>query len=386
MTQELATPPRITLQDIANHCGVTKGTVSLALRSHTSISAATTARIVAAAKELGYNPEVHNAARRLAMLRKNERIINKVIALFHVPGFYTQAGGFTSEIFRGVLEGARNWGYGLLVDYLPDVSIEMPPLLPIFERSDVDGAIMFGRSLATQGLVERLRNTPSFADRPITLMLRTYTGCSSVGADEAQAAYATIKHLVALGHRHICQTVYELGNTTEAPVPAHRIAVIQRALREAGLDPETHHHLLRVDSYWTNPHTLPAVRHIDHEPFPQDENSERLLAMIRQHPEITAVVALNDPCAFRVWQTLHRAGIAVPDEISVVGFDDTDPVLDERGRNLLTTVRVPLFEIGFQAAQLAIAQIQQPTTTPPQVLLPAELVMRESTAPTTPAN
>lgn len=368
------------MRDIAEQCGVTKGTVSLALRGHPSIGAATTARVVAAARELGYNPDVHSAARRLALLRSNVPVINRLIALFHVPNFYSSSGGFASELFHGVLEGARAEGVGLLVDYLPDSNIDSP-LLPVFDRSDVDAAILFGRSWATPLLARRLRNTAGFGQRPVISLLAELPGYAAVLSDDRQAAYQMVQHLLALGHREMVQCTFPQLTPQDVIEPAERIAGARQAFTEAGVDPDTHLHLLPLDFNWIDPQDLPAGHRVEMMTPPDDENSRRLLALLEAHPGCTAVLARNDADAFRVWAVLQSAGRDVPDMISVVGFDDTDPVLDASGENLLTTVRVPLVEIGITAAQLAITLAKDPVTPPVTRLLPATLMVRQSTGP-----
>ena len=369
------TPGRVTMQQIAEFCGVTKGTVSLALRGHGSIGMKTTARVVAAARELGYNPALHDAARRLAMLRKNERAINRVITLFYIRHFYPSTGGFFSQLFYGVLEGARDNGFGLLVDYFDANS----PLLPLFERSDVDAVIFYGRSLDTIGLETRLRDTPGFADRPIVTLLAPNPECASVDTDDCQATRQAMRHLLERGHRHVLQLIYPIyAGIPLAPVD--RIRGAAEVFAEAGLDP-AQRHLLECSSLWMEPNSLPAGHKVTNPPIPDDDSSHRLLAYLRAHPEITAVLALNDACAFRVWQTLYHAGIRVPEDISIIGFDDTDPVFDEHGANQLTTIRVPLYDIGFQAAQLAIAQTLGAGAAITRMILPTELVVRGSTGP-----
>ena len=105
-----------------------------------------------------------------------------------------------------------------------------------------------------------------------------------------------------------------------------------------------------------------------------------LASYLREHPEITAVLAMNDASALRAWALLEREGIRVPRDVSIVGFDDTDPKLDADGRNLLTTVRLPLEELGREAARQLVGAITGRTKREEPVILPTELVVRGSTA------
>ena len=83
-----------------------------------------------------------------------------------------------------------------------------------------------------------------------------------------------------------------------------------------------------------------------------------VFSCLRQHPQVTAILAINDASAIRTWALLQQGGLCVPDDISLIGFDDTDPVLDAHGQNMLTTVRLPLREFGEMAARQMIDFVQ----------------------------
>ncbi len=96
------------------------------------------------------------------------------------------------------------------------------------------------------------------------------------------------------------------------------------------------------------------------------------------------MIALNDPSAIHACLQLDHAGYRVPAEISVVGFDDTDPLLDSDGRNLLTTVRTPLRELGGAAARLLLEGLEAPDQSDREITLSPTLVIRGSTAAPSP--
>ncbi|MEI6519105.1 MAG: LacI family DNA-binding transcriptional regulator [bacterium] len=372
---------RVTLQIIAEHCGVTKGAVSLALRGNTRISAATTERIVAAAMELGYNPALHDAARRLALLRNNTRVLSRVVAAFFPFNFYARSEEFLSEMFRGMLDVLEEEGYGLLVNYTRGES-DNAELLPVFSRSDVDGAIIFSRGgHAPQFQAKMLRSNAGFMNRPIVSMLSALPGCALVNTDDFNAAFSTAKYLLEIGHRYIVQCVY-LESSPNAPVgPADRINGVKKALEEFGLNPDKHLRLFEIESTWTRPNTLPSGYHINSQPALDAEMVRRLKKFISDNSEFTAILALNDPSAFNIWCVLSNAGISVPDQVSIVGYDDNYPVLDENGNNLLSSVRVPLNEVGREAARLVVEMINGKTPSDEKRVLENELVVRASIAP-----
>ncbi len=371
---------RVTLQTIANHCGVTKGAVSLALRGNPRISTATTERIAAAAVELGYNPALHDAARRLALLRKNTRVLSRVVAAFLPSNFYARSEKFLSEMFRGMLDVLEEEGYGLLVNYICTKNFN-EELLPVFSRSDVDGAIIFSRGGGIKEQLHKLRTNAGFLDRPIVSMLSILPGCAAVDTNDFDSAYATVKYLVSIGHQHIVHCVYLEPSPKLPTEPADRINGAKKALEDAGLDASKHLHLFEMESTWTRPNTLPAGYHINSHPSIDADMAKRLKIFMADNPQITVIMALNDPAAFNIWCVLNSAGISVPDQVSIVGYDDNYPVLDDNGTNLLSSVRVPLYEVGREAARLVVEQVNGKAPLDEKRILDNELVIRASVAP-----
>jgi DNA-binding LacI/PurR family transcriptional regulator len=100
---------------------------------------------------------------------------------------------------------------------------------------------------------------------------------------------------------------------------------------------------------------------------------------MRAHPEVTAILGWNDGVALHAWYTLEAAGWRIPGEISLIGFDDAAAMPGPDGRNLLTTVRVPLREIGEEAARLITARVTGALPTDEHRTLPTELILRGST-------
>ncbi|MGH8890762.1 MAG: LacI family DNA-binding transcriptional regulator, partial [Acidothermaceae bacterium] len=100
---------------------------------------------------------------------------------------------------------------------------------------------------------------------------------------------------------------------------------------------------------------------------------------VATNPAVTAIVAANDMIAVGALQALHADGLQCPDDISVVGFNDM-PFVDQLSPPL-TTVRLPQYEVGMQAAQLLLEKLADPTATAKSVMLPVSLVTRGSTGP-----
>jgi LacI family transcriptional regulator len=370
---------RVTLQDIADHCGVTKASASMALRGNKRISEATTARIVAAALELGYSPELNDAARRLSHLRSNTIVINRVVAAFLPVNFYSRTDGFLSEMFRGMLDVLEDKGYALLINYIRGDNSDLPS---VFSRSDVDGAIVFSRGGGTTEQVQILRKNIGFHNRPIVSLLGKLPGCALVNTDDFQATYEAVTKLLQIGHRYIIHCIYMEYNPTDPPSPLDRIKGAQKAIADFGLNPDDHLYLFKVDSDLTGSETLPSNLHLSSKSIPDAEMTRQLLDFLKKNSQFTAILAINDPNAIHIWHILHNAGISVPDDISIIGFDDNFPVIDDDGENMLSSIRIPLHEIGCEAAKLVIELVNGEKSLETERILQHELILRKSVAAT----
>jgi DNA-binding LacI/PurR family transcriptional regulator len=173
-----------------------------------------------------------------------------------------------------------------------------------------------------------------------------------------------------------------LEPSPDVPVgPADRINGVKKALNQFGLNPDKHLRLFEIESTWTRPNTLPSGYHINSQPALDVDMTRRLKKFMLDNSQFTAILALNDPSAFNIWCVLNSAGISVPDQVSIVGYDDNYPVLDENGNNLLSSVRVPLNEVGREAARLVVEMINGKAPTDEKRILENELVVRASIAP-----
>jgi DNA-binding LacI/PurR family transcriptional regulator len=366
---------RVTLQDVANMCGVTKASASMALRGNKRISEATTARIVAAALELGYSPELNDAARRLSHLRNNTTVINHVVAAFLPTNFYSRTEGFLSEMFRGMIDVLEEKGYALLINYIRGDNNDLPS---VFSRGDVDGAIVFSRGGSTINQIQTLRKNIGFNNRTIVSLLGELEGCALVNTDDYQATYEAVTHLLLLGHRYIIQCIYQAYNPEELPSPNERVKGAQQAIADFGLNPDKHLHLFEVDPLLTGAETLPTNLHLSNKAIPDAELTQHLLNFLNEHSQFTAIIAINDPTAIHLWHILHNADINVPDDISIIGFDDNFPMMDDDGENMLSSIHIPLQDIGREAARLVIQLVNGEAPAEEKRILQHELIIRKS--------
>lgn len=371
MTGRSLSSRRITLKDIAQACDVSVWTVSSALRGDARVKPETAARVLETAERLGYNPAQNETARRLAMMRggNDARYLNHTVAVF-LPRHYYQYTYF-NLLCQGVMETLNHAGFNVLVTFLYGA------IPTIMARGEVDGVILYGQVDPVTETIAQLQQCPGFGRRPIISMIDPGLHVPAAYTDDERGAYLATRHLLDLGHRHIAHFFHPWFTG----FPQMRYDGMCAALRKEGLDPEHHLHFLDL-----LPLDNPAADTISPKERAsiEDTGAHPLVHYLRDHPEVTAMIARNDRTAYRAWLILQRAGWRLPDDFSIIGFDDTDPIRDAQGNNILTTVRLPLVEVGHHAAQLLIDRLADQTLPMEHVMLPTELIIRGTTTPARP--
>lgn len=357
----------VTMAEIARHCGVSKGAVSHALRGNIGeVSEATRDRIRAAAIELGYDSSRNQAARRLALQKHGTRPVNHAVSIA-MPQDYGVT--YYARLLHGVSTALAEESYGVYVA----VTRHKGQLLPLVcGRGEVDGLLVaVSAPLFAAVWLSSLRNEPNFGDRPIVGLVEPIPTCSSVHADDFQAGYLAASHLFELGHRYILHgfgfedPLLKDGFRFTDVAHAKRMDGMKQACRDFGLDPVEHFFQAIAPT---------------HEDYGAEEGPS-MISVLREHPEITAIIAQNDSDAIPMLRLLSQIGLRVPEDISLVGFDDTDQIVSLTGDSLLTTVRIPLFDIGQEGARLLLRAINGKVKTVQNTVLPTELIVRETTAP-----
>ncbi|HEY3378342.1 MAG TPA: LacI family DNA-binding transcriptional regulator [Armatimonadota bacterium] len=366
MAQPTSPHKQVTMKMIAAHCGLHLATVSAALRrDRRFVSEATVARVHAAAEELGYDPAETQAARRLQARSFNTKVANQAVAVFLPHAFH--AAPFFWRLFYGLYTVLTEQDYAVT---LVSTFSAHPPhedrtdVPAIMRRGEMDGALVVAQPEGFAALLAGLRNAAGFGDRPLVALVYEQPQCVNVLADEYRGGYAAMAHLLALGHRHM---LYYLESSQ--PIATHagscRLQGFQQAMREHGLDPAQHLHLA-VYPYGALREVIP----------------DSLPAMLQMYPQVTAIIALNDYIAWHMVERLRGMGYRLPEDLSLIGFDDTHPMPDAQGTPWLTTVSLPLEEIGQAGARCLLAQFQENDVPADQpILFPTTLVVRQSTAP-----
>ena len=326
----------ITIKDIARAADVAPSTVSRALHADPRISEETKARVLGLAHEMGYTPSL--AARSLVTRQTNTvgLVISCITDLF------------IGELVMGVEQAARDYGYSVfLISSYRDPGREEEAVRSLHERR-TDGIIVTGSQIDEGYLAWRSR-----FPQPIVLI-----NCPrypySISTDNLAGARRAADHLVEMGHRRIAY----VGNPGSRQADLDRVAGYQAGLARYGLplDPEL---MVQADG------TLAGGR----------EAVRRLLALPRPP---TAFFCFNDLTAIGALSVIAEAGLRVPADCSVIGFDDLE--LAAYSCPPLTTVRQHRDQLGRRAMHMLHRLIQGRGDVQPE-MLPAELVVRETTGP-----
>jgi LacI family transcriptional regulator len=333
---------RVSIKDVAHRAGVSVTTVSHVLNDAPGkrVSEDTRSRVRVAADELGYRP--NGVARSLRLNR------SQILALVSDEIATTPHAG---QIILGAQEAASRRGWLLMfVNSGGDPGTELAEIQALQQRQ-VDGflyATMYHREVTVP---EELRDVPT-----VLLDARTADASfSSAVPDEVEGGRTATKVLVDHGHRRIAL----VNNVDDIPATRERLAGYRRALEAAGLPSDGG--LVVAARSETEGGIVAGGRLLDREDRP------------------TAIFCFNDRMAMGVYHAAAVRGLRIPEDLSVVGFDNQELIADGL-RPGLTTVALPHYEMGAWAVDRLIRTIEDPEVRPEQVRLPCPLVVRDSVA------
>jgi DNA-binding LacI/PurR family transcriptional regulator len=328
----------VTLKAVAKHVGLTPGTVSAVLNdspSARSIPRETKDRIHAAAKELNYRPNF------FARTLRNKRTYTIGVIAEEIGDSYG------SMVISGIEAHLRKWDYFFLT---------------VAHRHDQNLLSQYSELLLQRGVEGFITVDTTVLEAPSLPTVavaghQTVKGVTNVVLDHVQAATLALNHLASLGHQRIA---FMKGNPLSSDSDDRWKAICEVAQKIGmRIDPE-----LTVQIDINDP--TPQLGY----PF-----AKQLLA--RKKP-FTALFAYNDISAIGAIRALQEHGLRVPQEVSVMGFDDIPGAAFNTPT--LTTVRQPLARMGQVAAQTLLERIAGRDDYPPEIAIEPELVVRESTA------
>jgi len=333
---------KYTMRDVARLAGVSTSTVSGVINETVVVSPKRRARVLEAMAALDYHPDA--IARSLKTGRSN--------AVGVVVPDITNA--FYPEVIRGIEETAQAAGYSvLLCDSNESNAVEERHLAALFARR-VDGVLLAccADSKAIE-LISRRHLPVVFIDRvPLT------SAVNSVCSDNLRAGQSATEHLIGLGHERIGMLAGHLGLSPHRD----RLEGFRKAMQEA--------HLPILDEYL-------ICGDIQIESGLQD--GKRLLALSTPP---TAIMASNNKLLLGVLQAVNEKGFSIPEDLSVLGFDDYS--WNQHFSPALTAIAQQTHEIGARSFKLLLQLIlcsSQEVPAPTRLFLPADLRIRNSTAP-----
>jgi LacI family transcriptional regulator len=334
---------RATLKDVAERAGVHAGTASRALSASSRhlVSTATAEKVLAAAQALGYTYNV--SARTLRTQRSS------AVGMF-LPDL-------TNPIFPPMARGAedvlRDLGYSVWIANTDGDAERESAALESFQQRSVDGYI-FATARLDHPLIEEMHR----AATPLVLVNRRLARMDvpAVTSDDWHGTVLALTHLVEQGHREI---LYVAG-PQEFSTGLHRKQAFLQSMEDLGLPvrPDRSAHCVA----WS-----------------AEAGRYALGELLDAGAPCTAVLAGNDLIALGCFDALRERGLRCPSDVSVVGFDDT-PFMD-RVAPPMTTVRIPQYELGQEAARLLVDILDAPERRNRSLVLAPSLVVRCSTAP-----
>ncbi len=334
----------ITSQDVALRAGVSRTTVSLVLNNKhelSQISPKTAQRVLRAAKELGYVP---NAAAQ-ALVSKKAGVIGLVLSRSH---HQISSDVFLTQVVDSLMLEAHENQMRVLLDVLEDHE-DRNSYQRLIQARQVDGILFSGPRVDDKAL-----DLLAKVDFPTVLMGSLPSNqFYAVDVDNGKSAMMATEHLIQLGHTRIgCIT----NATPVFTAAADRMRGYQQALAA--------HHIPIDDR---------LIRFGDFDPQSGYRAMQGLLSV---HPHPTAVFVASDVVAYGALSALRDAGINVPAEMAVVGFDDVP--LSEYIQPRLTSVHLPIAKLAQAAGHLLIQLINEQRPATRQIILETHMVVRES--------
>jgi len=346
---------KITMQQIADHLGVSKFVVSKALSGKGGVNEATKNRVIQAASQLGYFAQKNAYIKNQTVAQQTAPSPGKQSVIVLMPNirFQTKDSLYWGKILEGISAELESRGFGMVI--VSDSRVDQ--FMHVLNPGGILGMIGVGQIDSALLLeVHRLGIPMVLVDHEDALI-----PTDTIFANNGDSMMRVCNHLIGLGHTRL----HFIGNIAYSRSFRDRWLGFREALEENGLKaPDSDDPMLLLAGVDTGEFT---------ETF-----REWLTARQKSKQLPTALVCANDSIAIRVEQVLRETGIEVPGRMTVTGFDNIDDAF--RSDPPLTTVHVPKEAMGRRAVRKLLERIEQPEHALEKVLISAELVHRDSTA------
>jgi LacI family transcriptional regulator len=332
----------ITIKDVAAQAGVSIQTVSRVINNRPDVSPETRKYIQTTIDKLGYQPFAN--ARGLAAKR--------TYTLGLITGDFTDI--WFSHIATGAEKEAQEHGYYFFLGNSNIAPEDESRILRLLTERHVEGVLFVRANYENEN--DHLTHLREFGVPIVTVgYLWPDTGLAMIDVDNIGGGRQATEHLIGLGHRRIAMVT---GPTKWKSVHDRTEGYLQ-ALRKAGIPVDR---ALICGGGWEH-----------------RTGYENTKALLEKGKSFTAIFAHNDRIARGAAHALFEAGLKVPDDVSIIGYDDTAEA--EFSDPPLTTIKQPMTEVGEAATRFLIQMIEDPAITPKQVLFDTTLVIRSSCAP-----
>ncbi|HEY1921665.1 MAG TPA: LacI family DNA-binding transcriptional regulator [Tepidisphaeraceae bacterium] len=335
-------PRPVNLRDVAKRAKVSVATVSMVLNENPRISRATQMRVQQMIDRMGYRPN------RLAQSLSSR--YTRVLAVMLPALRHGFGDAYFGELISGICDRAGKLGYKVMLEQAKPDFVKNREHIAIYERRYIDGILCLGCN-------DRHHFLADFSDRRYPLIVvdnyLEQWGLDHVVCNYRAGTEQVMNYLLQLGHRKIGF----INAAPEVRTARDRREVFEQRLQAAGVEPQP--------------------RWIDDGQFTEQGGAEAAQRILEASPDVTALFAGNDKMALGAMHYCSRRGIRIPGDVSIIGFDDMQQAAFVNPS--LTSVHLPLYEVGSLACERLIERIRGKVDRVAEVL-PTHLVVRESTA------
>lgn len=329
----------VNIKDVAERAGVSVSTVSRVLNNGKYVKPEVRQTVRQAIEDLDFVP--NSIARSL--VRKKTNLIG-VIASDLSTSFF-------SSTLSYIEEAASQNRYNILVGNIKENLEKELKYLQVFKEMQVDGIIIMHEMMNKE--IERFLKNITIPIVLCSARPSASVGCPSVNIDDRQAAYDTVKHLISLGHRKIA---FIGGDVKEISTGKLRYEGYLGALQDAGI---------KVRPEWVRFGNLKMAAGYD-----------LMQSILKEKAKPTVVFAVSDDMAVGALNCIVDHGLKVPEDISLVGFDDSG--ITETVRPKLTSLHQPIQQIGEMSVDILIKMIEGNAPGVKEVILHHQLIERDS--------